>query len=458
MATKIMKYEIKEMIGEEHLFMEKVFDELSYESFRISNSAVNEFWDHDTSNLAFKKEFGHFFKFEDLNLKQRSIHGYVGNKLKKEFTKMNTSSLETLVMKVKKEWSQHKSNIFKGRESMIQYRRDKSHIMARATQFKIEEMGNKVYRIGVRLFNKPYAHELHTIGLKGKGKHLKKKDDSQWAWFKIKAEDHNRHAIMERLISGMYKLGTSYFSYGKRKKKWFLSIAYTFENEKVALNPDNIMGIDLGVRIPAMLAISNNKFYKCSVGNSTEIAAFQKGIVAQRKRMQRQRKWSGNGSIGHGTKTRIKPLDALSGKIKRFKDAKNHAWSRYIVHEAIKNNCGIIQMEDLSGISENESFLKSWTYYDLQEKIRYKAEEKGIEIRMIKPAHTSQRCNQCGWIAKENRDPKSDLSKFKCVACEHEENADVNAARNIAMEGIESIIKEQLEFQEKTGKMQLLNA
>ena len=34
-------------------------------------------------------------------------------------------------------------------------------------------------------------------------------------------------------------------------------------------------------------------------------------------------------------------------------------------------NCGVIQMENLTGITENANrFLKNWTYYDLQTKIK----------------------------------------------------------------------------------------
>ena len=41
-------------------------------------------------------------------------------------------------------------------------------------------------------------------------------------------------------------------------------------------------------------------------------------------------------------------LEKLAGKIANFKNTKNHCWSRYIVDVAVKNKCGVIQMEDLS--------------------------------------------------------------------------------------------------------------
>lgn len=47
----------------------------------------------------------------------------------------------------------------------------------------------------------------------------------------------------------------------------------------------------------------------------------------------------------------------------------------------------------------------------------------------VNPAYTSQRCYGCGHIAAENRESQA---VFCCVACGHRDNADINAAKNIA--------------------------
>lgn len=104
-------------------------------------------------------------------------------------------------------------------------------------------------------------------------------------------------------------------------------------------------------------------------------------------------------------------------------------------------------MEDLKGISKDSIFLKNWSYYKLQKKIEDKAKELGIDVVYINPSHTSQRCNKCGCIDKENRE---DQATFICKTCGFKTLADFNAARNIAMSGIEQIIKDQL----KTEKLQ----
>ena len=55
-----------------------------------------------------------------------------------------------------------------------------------------------------------------------------------------------------------------------------------------------------------------------------------------------------------------------------------------------------------------------------------------MEVRKVSPAYTSQTCHQCGHVAKANRPSQSE---FKCTACGHSDDADVNAALNILASG-----------------------
>ncbi|MGH3935764.1 MAG: RNA-guided endonuclease InsQ/TnpB family protein [Pseudonocardiaceae bacterium] len=50
-------------------------------------------------------------------------------------------------------------------------------------------------------------------------------------------------------------------------------------------------------------------------------------------------------------------------------------------------------------------------------------------VEKVNPAFTSQRCWACGHVAPESRQSQA---LFRCVACGHTSNADLNAARNIA--------------------------
>ena len=75
----------------------------------------------------------------------------------------------------------------------------------------------------------------------------------------------------------------------------------------------------------------------------------------------------------------------------------------------------------------NRSILASgWA--GLASKLDYKA----AELIEVDPAYTSQTCHECGHVAKESRRSQS---KFECVACGHQGNADVNAALNVKARG-----------------------
>ena len=70
----------------------------------------------------------------------------------------------------------------------------------------------------------------------------------------------------------------------------------------------------------------------------------------------------------------------------------------------------------------NKSILKTkWS--KLEQMLEYKT-----NIIKVPAAYTSQRCNKCGHLDKDNRKTQAD---FKCLACGHRDNADVNAALNI---------------------------
>ena len=64
----------------------------------------------------------------------------------------------------------------------------------------------------------------------------------------------------------------------------------------------------------------------------------------------------------------------------------------------------------------------------MREQLAYKTIWYGSHLEEVDPKHTSQTCLSCGHVARENR---ASQAKFVCQVCGYQDNADINAAKNI---------------------------
>ena len=60
-------------------------------------------------------------------------------------------------------------------------------------------------------------------------------------------------------------------------------------------------------------------------------------------------------------------------------------------------------------------------------------EYKAQKLVKVAPQFTSQECSECGYTDKNNRKTQS---KFKCISCGYQTNADVNASINVLNKGL----------------------
>ncbi|ACI30327.1 transposase [Bacillus cereus group sp. BfR-BA-01119] len=256
-------------------------------------------------------------------------------------------------------------------------------------------------------------------------------------------KQNSMKVILDRIIDSTYAKGACMLH--KHKKKWYLSITYKSNiKEELKFDEDLIMGIDMG-KINVLYFAFNKGLVRGAISGE-EIEAFRKKIEHRRISLLRQGKYCSGNRIGKGREKRIKPIDVLNDKVAKFRNATNHKYANYIVQQCLKYNCGTIQLEDLKGISKEQTFLKNWTYFDLQEKIKNQANQYEVKVVKIDPFYTSQRCSECGYIHKNNR---QDQSTFECQQCSFKVHADYNAAKNISVYNIEKVIQKQLELQEK---------
>jgi putative transposase len=130
---------------------------------------------------------------------------------------------------------------------------------------------------------------------------------------------------------------------------------------------------------------------------------------------------------------KFRELAVVKDRESRIVKDLNHKISRKIVDMAQVQHAALV-FEDLGGIRQTRkqyrSFkyaLHSWSFYQLQQFVEYKAKLLGVPVLYVDPAYTSQDCSRCG--ARGQRSGKS----FKCPICGHVDHADVNAAFNIAL-------------------------
>lgn len=139
------------------------------------------------------------------------------------------------------------------------------------------------------------------------------------------------------------------------------------------------------------------------------------------------------------TKSAKRLLRKRARKEARFAADVNHQISTRIVAEAERTGRGIA-VEELTGIRERVRLRKpqrathaSWAFAQLGAFLTYKAARAGVPMVQVDPAHTSQRCTDCGHIDKRNR---TSQAKFLCRACGFTaEHADILGADNIALRG-----------------------
>src|SRR5690625_4467732 len=417
--TKTMRYEIE--------YDKELYDLLSdiqYAVWRIKNKAVSMAWDWQQFSFGYNERFGEYPKAKELLGKNvaNDINGFTKELGSFMYSTIYSASATEAVNKFEKE----KSDVLAGRQAISQYRRDGSFPIGSKQINNLERISSKKYSANLSLLSRQGAKERGAktripVTLRtGAG-----------------AND-----ILDRVIEGEYKLCDSRI--GKAKNKFYLLVTYKLEKEVEERDKTRIMGVDLGIANFAYTAFSFDNWLRYNI-EGNEILEFKRRVEARRKSMQRQSKYAGKGRRGRGRKTLLKPIEKLRGKVNNFKRTTNHKYSKYIVDLADKHNCGVIQMEDLSGIKNND-----WTYYEFQNYVEYKAKERGIEVRKIDPSYTSQRCSCCGYIAEGNRKTQD---KFKCVICGYKTHADFNAAKNISNPRIEKLIKDELERQERERKL-----
>ena len=220
-----------------------------------------------------------------------------------------------------------------------------------------------------------------------------------------------------------------------RGKHWYVSIQTEMEIGEPKHPSVTEIGIDMGVA----------KFATLSSGETlAPLNSFRKhetSLAKSQKKLSRKKKYSKN--------WRKQKVEVSRIHI-RVADARKD-----FLHKAsttISKNQAVVYLEDLKvsnmsasakGTEEepgrnvkakaglNKSILdQGW--FEFRRQLEYKQKWRGGEVVVVEPRYTSQTCSACGNVDRASRQSQE---LFECVRCGYEENADINAAKNILRAG-----------------------
>jgi len=209
----------------------------------------------------------------------------------------------------------------------------------------------------------------------------------------------------------------------RNEKHWFFHVSASKEVPEFQLSRlKHIVGIDRGLR--QILTTYDEKGQTRFV-NGSFIAKKRNHYAKLRARLQAK-----------GTKSAKRRLRSLSERESRWMSDVNHRLSKTLVKTYGKQT--LFVLEDLTGVTFNTVHSRrkkrryehhSWSFYDLEQKLKYKAYLNASDVILVNTHYTSQRCPKCGNIDKSNR--HKNIHQYICSDCGYSSNDDRIGAMNI---------------------------
>lgn len=287
--------------------------------------------------------------------------------------------------------------------------------------------------------------------------------------------------ILQRLVSGEYKLGTCKLFRDARKSKWMLAVAWTGPLRAASTQPIT-MGCDLGITHSAYAACVDTTTGK-PIRLPTSTFSIPRSTTAAIARLAQHQREIGRGNrdvmelrTGHGRTRKLRPLEAASGKRARIMETATRQLAAAIVRAAKQANASKLVLENLDGINrrfsedlelnENsteaqKSRARYWRSihfpaHMIGKAIEDAATREGLVVVRVAPHYSSKTCHACGKIWSNSpvalvahrlgvkpysitvAAPTDKFGRnrvaFKCD-CGYSGHADYNAAVNLARRG-----------------------
>ncbi len=198
-------------------------------------------------------------------------------------------------------------------------------------------------------------------------------------------------------------------------------LSICLSKETAEIEPVGAIGIDRNLD-NVTTADSDGSILRHDLGRATEVKARSRETKRHFKRNDVRIRRVVYGKYGRIQRNRVAWL--------------LHNVSASIVKRAKEKRFGIV-MENIKGVrrlyrkgngqgTTYRARLNSWSFYELQRQIEYKARWEGIPVAYVAARGTSANCSICG-----SRTYPNERRTLQCSRCDISIDRDVNAARNI---------------------------
>lgn len=192
--------------------------------------------------------------------------------------------------------------------------------------------------------------------------------------------------------------------------------------EPVDYKETDVLGIDVGLSHFAVL--SNGK----KIDNPKHLRNSLKRLTTLQRRVSRKQKGSSN------RKKAVKKLARLHQKISNQREDFQHKTSRQIIDE---NQAVSVEDLNIQGMQKNHCLAQAVSdvgWYGFIRKLEYKAKWSGKTfIKIDRWFPSSKTCSACGLLS--GLDMNLSVRNWICPHCGAEHDRDINAAKNISLQG-----------------------
>ena len=283
----------------------------------------------------------------------------------------------------------------------------------------------------MRSISFPLAQSIHNTYFKNK---------NEFVTIKIKHIkcDHNYNIPIGRKDKGHNPICDPQIQYIKSSRKWILTFVMECEKQAPELI-DESMGIDLGVKELAVVALGDKKIVFHNINKSKRMRQLEK----KRKYIQRvidrkYRTYNGFGTPKKGqTWEKSKNIEKYEQMLREI-DAKMSNIRHNYIHQITRHLVNMLPkrvvMEDLnvSTMVKNKYLSKSISeqnFYFFIHTMKYKCEEYGIKfVQADRWFPSSKLCSYCGC---KNTELTLNDREWTCQNCGMHHDRDYNAAINL---------------------------